>query len=107
MTPAAGGEKKTAHAAAIALAITLAIQIFTSVAGTAAAVLAPEIARDFALSPKLVGVFVGLVYAGSMAASLVSGGFIERHGAIRVSQACVLFCASGVLIMPLVPIDTR
>ena len=43
-----------------------------------------------------IGVFVGLVYAGSMAASLASGGFIERYGAIRVSQVCVLLCAAGV-----------
>jgi predicted MFS family arabinose efflux permease len=89
------------RAAAIALAVTLGIQIYTSVAATAAAVLAPEIARDFALSPKLIGVFVGLVYFGSMTASLASGGFIERFGAIRVSQVCVLLCAVGVGIMPL------
>ena len=30
-----------------------------------------------------------------MAASLASGMFIERHGAIRVSQVCVLLCAAG------------
>jgi hypothetical protein len=53
-------------------------------------VLAPEIGRELGLAPKLVGAFVGIVYAGSMAASLVSGMFIERHGAIRVSQVCVL-----------------
>ena len=85
-----------ARTAAIALAVTLAIQVFTALAGTATAVLAPEIGRDLGLAPKLVGVFVGLVYAGSMGASLVSGGFIQRHGAIRVSQACVLLCAAGV-----------
>jgi predicted MFS family arabinose efflux permease len=93
----------TARAAAIALAVTLLIQIYTSVSGTAAAVLAPEIAPEFGLSPKLVGVFVGFVYAGSMSASLVSGGFIERFGAIRVSQACVLFCALGVALLASTP----
>ncbi len=82
--------------AAIALAITLAIQVFTALAATAASVLAPEIGRDLGIAPKLIGVFVGLVYAGSMVASLASGGFIERYGAIRVSQACVLLCACGV-----------
>ena len=101
MTVATGAQSANARAAAIALAITLGIQVFTSVAATAAAVLAPEIARDFALSPKLVGVFVGLVYVGSMTASLASSGFIERYGAIRVSQACVLFCAAGVAILSL------
>ena len=90
-----------ARTAAIALAITLAIQIFTSLAATATSVLAPEIARDLALSPKLVGVFVGLVYAGGAAASLVSGAFIGRHGAIRVSQASVLLCVGGLLLLPI------
>jgi MFS family permease len=42
-------------------------------------------------------VFVGILYAGSMFASLVSGMFIERHGAIRVSQVCVLLCVAGTL----------
>ena len=90
-----------ARTAAIALAITLAIQIFTSLAATATSVLAPEIARDLALSPKLVGVFVGLVYAGGATTSLVSGAFIARHGSIRVSQACVLMCVGGLLLLPI------
>jgi MFS family permease len=81
--------------ATTALAITLVIQAFTSLAATATPVLAPEIGRDLGIAPKLVGVFVGLLYAGSMAGSLVSGGLIERFGAIRVSQACVLLCAAG------------
>lgn len=81
--------------AAIALAVTLSIQVFVALAATATAVLAPEIARDLGVPAKLVGVFVGLVYAGSMTASLASGHFIERHGAIRVSQVCVLICAAG------------
>jgi predicted MFS family arabinose efflux permease len=89
-----------ARTAAIALAVTLAIQMFTSLAATATSVLAPEIARDLAVSPKLVGVFVGLVYAGGAATSLVSGGFIARYGPIRVSQACVLLCVAGLLLLP-------
>jgi len=83
----------------IALAITLAIQIFTALAATATSVLAPEIGRDLSVAPKLVGVFVGILYAGSMSASLASGMFIERYGAIRVSQMCVLLCAAGVLMV--------
>ncbi len=82
--------------AVAALAVTLAIQIFTSLAATAPAVLAPIIAADLSLPAKLIGVFVGILYTGSMAGSLASGGFIERFGAIRVSQVCLLFCAAGV-----------
>jgi MFS family permease len=92
-----------ARTAIVALAITLAIQVFTSLAATATSVLVPEIGRDLGLAPKLIGVFVGLMYAGGMSASLVSGGFIERFGAIRVSQVCVLLCASGLTAIAALP----
>src|SRR5262245_14661138 len=97
---AAGGPSApdpASRVAALSLAITLAIQIFAAFAAAAVPVLAPEIGRDAGIAPKLVGVFVGIVYAASMVASLVSGMFIERHGAIRVSQVCVLLCAAGIL----------
>jgi MFS family permease len=93
----------SASTAAIALSATLAIQVFTALAGAAIAVLAPEVARDFGVPAKLVGVFVGLLYVGSMAASLASGHFIARRGAIRVSQVCVLLCAAGIALVALLP----
>ena len=83
------------RAAATALAVTLALQMFTSLTATATSVLAPMIASDLDLSPKLIGVFVGIIYVGSMAGSLAAGGFVERFGAIRVSQAGVLMCAAS------------
>ena len=73
--------------------------MFTSLAATATSVLAPEIGRDLGIAPKLVGVFVGLIYAGAMSASLASGGFVERYGAIRVSQVAVLLCAAGLTMV--------
>ena len=85
------------RAAATALAVTLALQIYASFAATATSVLAPEIGRDLGIAPSLVGVYVGLIFVGSMAGSLGSGGFIERYGSIRVSQVCVLLCAAGIL----------
>jgi MFS family permease len=87
------------RAAATALAVTLAIQMFTSLAATATSVLAPMIALDLAVSPNLVGVFVGFIYVGSMAGSLGSGGFIERFGSIRVSQVCALLCAAALAMV--------
>jgi MFS family permease len=95
--------QRSARTAIVALAATLAIQVFTALAGTATAVLAPEIARDFAVPARLVGVFVGLLYVGSMTSSIASGHFIARHGAIRVSQACVLICAAGITLVALLP----
>jgi MFS family permease len=91
------------HTATVALFATLAIQVFTSLTATASAVLAPEIARDFGVSTKLVGVFVGVLYVGSMTASLTSGHFIARYGAIRVSQICVLICAIGIALVASLP----
>ena len=58
--------------------------------------LAPAIATSFGVPASLIGVFVGLVYVGAMVASLLSGAYIARHGAIRVSQACVAACAIGI-----------
>jgi MFS family permease len=87
----------------VALAATTAIQIYVSLAATSTAVLAPEIAQAFAIAPKWIGVFVGLVYAGAMFASLACGGFIERFGAIRISQFGVVLSAAGTLMIALAP----
>ncbi|MFI4888254.1 MAG: MFS transporter [Burkholderiales bacterium] len=92
-----------ARTALIALAATLAIQVYVSFAATATAVLAPDIAREFGVESRWIGLFVGIAYAGAMFASLACGGFIERFGPIRVSQACVAACAIGVVAMAAAP----
>lgn len=89
--------------ALVALAATLAIQMFTSLAATAPSVLAPEITQAMGVAPQWIGVFVGFIYLGAMVASLLSASFIERYGAIRVSQVCVLLCAVGIGIVGLLP----
>ena len=60
----------SARTALIALAATLTIQVYASFAATATAVLAPELAREFDVESRWVGMFVGIVYAGAMFASL-------------------------------------
>jgi len=87
----------------VALAATLAIQIFVSLIATATAVLAPAIAPTFGIAPKWIGAFVGLVYVGAMLASLACGGFIERFGAIRVSQGAVVLCVLGAVVIGAAP----
>ena len=89
--------------ALVALAATLTIQTYTAFAATATAVLAPAIARAFDVEARWIGVFVGIVYAGAMFASLACGGLIERYGAIRVSQAAVVLCALGIAAMAATP----
>jgi MFS family permease len=87
----------------VALAATLAIQAYVSVVAAAPAVLAPILAADLGIAPSLIGVFVGLLYAGAMLSSLSGGEFVARFGAIRVSQAATLICAAGLAMMALVP----
>jgi MFS family permease len=89
--------------ARVALAATLAIQVIVSLAATAPAVLAPVLAADLGVTPKWIGVFVGLVYAGAMLSSLACGGFIARYGPLRVSQVCVLICAAATAMVALLP----
>jgi MFS family permease len=84
----------------VALMATLAIQIYTALAATGMSVLAPVVAPEFGVSPKLVGVFIGMLYAAATTASLFSGTFIVWHGAIRISQIGVLLCALGLLLVP-------
>lgn len=96
----AGSAARTAH---VALAATLAIQVFTALTSAAPAALAPALAADLAVTPKWIGVFVSLMYAGAMLGSLACGEFIARYGAIRVSQVCVLLCAAGIAAVALLP----
>ncbi|MFO1315930.1 MAG: MFS transporter [Burkholderiales bacterium] len=92
-----------ARTALVALVATLAIQVFTALTSAAPAVLAPALAADLAVTPKWIGVFVSLMYAGAMLGSLACGEFIARYGAIRVSQVCVLACAAGIGAVALLP----
>lgn len=93
----------TPRTAFVALAATLAIQVFTSIAVSAPPVLAPVLAAELGISPKWIGLFISLLFAGAMAGSLVGSGFVARHGAIRVSQVSVLFCAAGIGCAGLAP----
>ncbi len=95
--------KRARASGLVALAATLGIQIYTSLTATATAVLAPILASDFGVAPSWIGVFIGLLYVGAMAASLISGELVGRYGGIRVSQACVALCAAGMLTMTALP----
>jgi len=87
----------------VALVATLAIQVYVSVVASAPAVLAPILADDLGIAPSLIGLFVGLLYAGAMLSSLSGGEFIARFGAIRISQSAVLICSGGLAMMAAVP----
>ncbi|OZI79165.1 MFS transporter [Bordetella genomosp. 2] len=77
------------------LAITLAVQALVSAAALVVPVLAPVLSTSTGMSAESVGVYVALIYIGAMAGSLMAGGWIARHGAIRASQWGLVLCALG------------
>lgn len=86
------------RSAVLPLATTLAVQAFVSMAVLTVPVLAPAAAVDVRISAGYVGLFIALVYGGSMVSSAASGDMIRRIGAIRVSQICLVLCAAGLAL---------
>lgn len=84
------------RAVALPITITLAVQSLVSMSATTLPVFAPVAASTLGISPTYVGIYVGLIYGSAMVSSLVSGNFVLKYGAIRVSQACLVLCAIGV-----------
>lgn len=85
------------------LAVTLTIQALVSLAVLAVPAMAPAMALELHVSPSLVGAYVAVVYLGAMLASTVAGPLVVRYGAMRVSQAGLLVCAAGMLILAALP----
>src|SRR5487761_2799962 len=77
------------------LGATLAVQMLVAMAVVTVPVLAPVAAIDAGVSAGYVGLFVAIVYGGSMVSSLASGNLIQKYGPIRVSQLCLVACAAG------------
>jgi MFS family permease len=81
------------------LAATLAIQALVAMATITVPVLAPAASRELHLSAGLIGLYVSLIYLGSMIASAASADLIRRIGAIRFSQYCLVMCAAGLALL--------
>ena len=73
-------------------------QTCSSIGRVLPAVLAPLIIRELHGEPSWVGVYFGLVAIAALMGQLGSGGFIIRHGAIRMSQAAVLSVGAGLAV---------
>ncbi len=82
----------------VPLSITLAIQAMVAMALLTLPVMAPDVAKAVGVSPALIGVYVAIVYAGAMLASLAAGTTVKRLGAIRVSQIGLVLCALGLAL---------
>ena len=83
---------------ALPLAVTFAVQTLASLAIYCAPVMAPVAAPALGVPAAAVGYYIAATYAGSMLASVVSGGWVSRVGPIRVSQASLLLCLAGLLL---------
>jgi hypothetical protein len=62
------------------------------------AVLAPLIILELHADPSWVGAYFGLVAIAALIGQLGSGGFIIRHGAIRMSQIALLSTGGGMAV---------
>lgn len=62
-------------------------------------VMASHIALSLGLSPKIAGVYVGLVYAGAMLSSSYSASLITRLGPLRTSCVCVVTGGAGLALL--------
>jgi MFS family permease len=83
------------------LAATLAIQALVAMATITVPVLAPAASSELHVPAGLIGLFVSLVYLGSMISSAASADLIRRLGAIRFSQICLVLCATGLALLTL------
>jgi hypothetical protein len=62
------------------------------------AVLAPLIIVELKASPAWIGVYFALTAIAALIGQLGSGGFIIRHGAIRMSQVALLSTGGGMAV---------
>jgi Major Facilitator Superfamily len=62
------------------------------------AVLAPLIILELHADPSWVGIYFGLTAIAALIGQLGSGGFIIRHGAIRMSQIALLSTGGGMAV---------
>ena len=62
------------------------------------AVLAPLIILKLHADPSWVGVYFSLTAVAALIGQLGSGGFIIRHGAIRMSQIALLSVGGGMAV---------
>jgi MFS family permease len=81
------------------LAAMLVTQAAVVMAAFTAPVLGKQLAGALEIPPALIGYYTSIVFAGAMAASLVSGPLIQRFGSVRVSQGTVVLGALGLICL--------
>jgi len=80
------------------------VQAIVSMVAVTVPVLAPSAASDIGLSATYAGIYVSLMYIGSMVSSLWSGDFILRYGPLRISQVSLFLAGTGLILTALATI---
>ena len=90
-----------------ALIATTAIQAAAACAALTVPSIAPVIATQLDVPVSMIGTYISLLYIGASAAALAGGGVVLRYGAMRLSQACLVVCATGLALTLAVGADAR
>ena len=80
------------------LAASLGAHAIVVLSGLTPPVLAVVAAPDLGIAPADVGVFTTLLFLTAMFSTLAGGPLVERFGAIRVTQVCLLLAAAGIAL---------
>jgi MFS family permease len=91
----------TARTAARATAITMGLHGLCTIAMVAPSLLAPVAAADFGSDASRLGLVVGIIYAGVIPASLLSGAVLDRFGDLRAAQLSGCLCVAAMLLAAL------
>jgi MFS family permease len=82
----------------VPVATMLGIQVMVSFSVIALSVMMPVVAKDLAIEPKLVGIFVAATYAVAAGIALAAAGPVVRLGSVRISQVALLMGAIGLAL---------
>jgi len=78
----------------------IACQACVALAAFTLPVVAPAAAVELGVPAALVGYYTTLMIGGAMVATVITGGFVRRYGAMRVCQMTLVFAALGLLALP-------
>ncbi len=82
----------------VPVATMLGIQVMISISVISLSVMMPVVAKDLAIDPKLVGLFVATTYVIAAGIALAAAGPVVRFGAVRISQLALLMAAIGLAL---------
>lgn len=93
--PSPDTQHDAARSVWVALVASTLIQALASMAALSTPVLGPLLAESFAVPTNFVGYYISLVYLAATLSSTVGSEAVQRLGAVRVSQWCLVLCALG------------